>query len=326
MTALGVAALLGCTPPEAPNPCGAGAYPAGPDRVCLCEPGHHGDPEVECAPHPDYCAEAEERLQHRVCVHAIDDETQWTELSIGGGPAVGGLRRLGKYLAPATPAARLPTLFSDANSYRLHYCLMSSGFGPLFPGLSTADYARLILTHAGREFYAGSIYEFTDSDPLRFGFSIETATRPEQMLPPQTVWEVHQLLSDRFALGELGYLPRGTLQEETAAAWVDPPFVLLEDRAGEVAVEVYTPGIAYGRVRLHRAGEPVEFGWQDVVVFDEVPVDLEGVFGAAITGQRQDVLSHLNVLSGQRGTPNFFVDGALEALAPYEGALVRVEA
>ncbi|MEM9454084.1 MAG: PEP/pyruvate-binding domain-containing protein [Myxococcota bacterium] len=325
---LATTAALGCAPPsaQAPNPCGQGAYPAGSAGVCLCEPGHHGDPEVECPPHEDVCAQAEQRLSHRVCTHTVDDEAQWTQLSVGGGPAIGGLRRLGKYLAPASSTARLPTLFSDANSYRLHFCLMSAGFEPLFPGLTTADYARLIMTHAGREFYAGSVYEFQDPDPVRFGFSIETALRPEQMLPPETVYAIYQQLSDRFALGELGYLPRGTLQEQTAQAWIDPPFPVLSAQDDGVTLEVYTPGIAFGRVRLHHGGEPHDFGWQDIVVFDQVPIDLEGVVGAAVTGQRQDILSHLNVLSAQRGTPNFFVDEAIAAFSPHEGQLVRVEA
>jgi hypothetical protein len=323
------AVAAACAPPpptEEHDPCGPGARQDEQSGACVCEPGFHGDPDVECPAHADLCGEAQARIGHPVCAHTIDDEEQWTRLSIGGGLVTGGTRRLGKYLVPAAPTSRLPTVFPDANSYRLHYCLMSAGFAPLFPGLTTADHARLILTHAGREFYAGSVYELQGSGDVRFGFSIETAIRQGEMLPAETVYTVYRHLADRFAPGELGYVPRCMLQEDTAAAWVDPPFEVLALEVDEVAYEVYTPGIAYGRVRTSAGDEPTGFGWQDIVVFDEVPAEWEGVLAATITGQRQDVLSHLNVLAAQRGTPNFFVDEAVDAFAQFEGQLVRVEA
>jgi hypothetical protein len=326
----GVSLWLGCAPPSDPDEaCGPGASGDEASGRCFCDPGFFGDPDTECAPHPDLCEEANARLSHRVCAHTVDDEVQWTQLSIGGGAAIAGIRRVGKYMVPIGPQARLPTVFADANSYRLHYCLMSSGFAPLFPGLTTADHAELILTRAGREYYAGSVYEFQaspGSESPHFGFSIETAIRPEEMLDADTIYGVYRQLSDRFAPGDLGYLPRGTLQEATAAAWVDPPMPVLTVSDGGVAFEAYTPGIAYGRVRTHRVGEPSDYGWQDIVVFDEVPVDFEGVLAGAVTGQRQDILSHLNVLSAQRGTPNFFVDDAVAVFTQFEGQLVRIEA
>lgn len=323
---LGAVAALGCAPPEH-DPCGPGAAFDEVAGACFCEPGFHGDPYVECPPHADLCAEASERMGHLVCTHTLDDEAQWTRQSVGGGTVLGGIRRMGKFMVPAGPTARLPVEFADANSYRLHYCLMSVAFAPRFPGLTPADYAELILTNAGREFYAGSIYELRTPSPLRYGFSIETATRPEEQLAPEAVYAVQRQLTDRFALGELGYVPRGATQEDAARGFIDPPFEVLEVDAEEVSYEAYTPGIAYGRVRLERSEQSTgAFGWQDVVVFEEVPVDLEGVVGAAVTGERQDVLSHLNVLSAQRGTPNVFVDDALAAFEQFEGQLVRLEA
>ena len=329
--AMGLLAVgLGCAPPTEPSPCGPGARHDARSGACFCEPGFHGDPEVECLAHEDLCAEASEQLGHVVCTHTIDDDAQWTRMSVGGGVPLGGIARLGKYMVPVDGASRLPTVFADANAYRLHYCLMSVGLASRFPGLTPADYAGLILTHAGREFFAGSIYELQTPDPVRFGFSIESAARSEELLTPDEVYAVQQQLEDRFAPGSLGYLPRGTLQEDAASAWQDPPFVVLTPNGDDVPYEAYTSGVAYGRVRLHDAddptAEPAAYGWQDIVVFDEVPVALEGVLGAAVTGQRQDLLSHLNVLSAQRGTPNLFVHEARAAFAQFEGQLVRISA
>lgn len=315
--------------PKQPIPtieCGTGAYADEVLRACLCDPGFFGNPDVECAKHDDVCAKAAARVQHTVCAHTIDNAEQWTRMSVGGGLNIGGLRRLGKYMVPVDETSRLPPVFSDANSYRLHYCLMSAGFEPLFPGLTTAEHAALLLTHTRREFYAGAIYEFRGDSETPFGFSVETASREDELLPVETIYSVYRQLSDRFEPGELGYLPRGTLQTDDAATWTDAPFVVLSEGDDPIAYEGYTPGIAYGRVRLSRAGAPVEYGWQDVVVFDEVPVDWEGVMAAAVTGQRQDILSHLNVLSAQRGTPNFYVDDATAVFSQFEGQLVRVEA
>ncbi|MCB9716899.1 MAG: hypothetical protein H6712_23780 [Myxococcales bacterium] len=321
-----VVALLACAPADPAAPCGPGAHLDERSGACFCDPGHHGDPELECPAHADLCAEAEARLGHSVCDHAIDDDPQWTALSLGGGVALGGIRRTGKYMVPADPSARLPPVFNDANIYRLHYCLMADGFAPQFPGLDPAQYAALILTKAGREFHAGSIYELQTPDPLRFAFSVETAGRAEENLEPAEIYAVYRQLADRFAPGELGYLPRGTLQQGAAAAWVDPPFAVVSTNAQDVPYEVYATGVAYGRVRLRPADAATSFGWQDIVVFEEVPPELEGVLAAAVTGQRQDVLSHLNVLSGQRGTPNLYVADALAAFAAVEGQLVRLEA
>lgn len=315
----------GCSTHE-PIVCGPGAHGDETVGACFCDPGHHGDPDVECLPHADLCAEAADRQGRSVCVHTIDTEEQWVSLSVGGGIPLGGIRRLGKYLIPAEPSARLPPLFNDANTFRLHYCLMGVGFAPDFPGLTPAEYASLILTRSGREFYAGSVYELQTPEPVRFGFSVETASRAEEMLEPEEIYAVMRQLADRFGPGELGYVPRGAMQQDAAAAWDDPPFVVLEPDADELPYEAYTTGVAYGRVRIHRGDEPASFGWQDIVIFDEVPLDLEGVLAGAVTGQRQDVLSHLNVLSGQRGTPNVFMDDASGAFAQYEGQLVRLEA
>lgn len=328
--AIGIGAMLAlslaaCTSGDRPDPCGPGAA-ADDDGMCFCEPGFHGDPSIECFAHDDPCGEAEARMEHRVCRHEIEDDEQWQLYSLGGGPSDGGARRLGKYLVPVDGEARLPTVFGDANRYRLHYCLMSVAFEPLFPGLTPADYARLILTRAEREFFAGATYEFEQPSATPFGFSVENAKQEQEVLDVDEVYRVYRHLQDRFEPGELAFLPRGDAQEALAATWEDPPFPVASGTDDQVTYELYTAGIAYGRVRLVRDGETPTFGWQDIVVFDDVPLELEGVMAAAITGARQDILSHLNVLSGQRGTPNLYVDDAIEQLSVFEGQLVRLDA
>ena len=318
--------LLACRESGAPDPCVEGAaYDAYAD-ACVCEPGTFGDPEIACTPHADLCAEAEDRVGHSVCAHTLDTQDQWNRMSLGGGPASAGTRRYGKYLVPHGPASRLPTVFADANYYRLHYCLMAGGFAPLFPGLTMADQTPLVFERAHREFYGGATYEFEPGGAAAFGFTVETADEPDEQLSLDEVYSVYRTLQDRFAIAELAYVPVGEAQIAAATQWDDPPFVVADTRDEGVTFETYTSGIAYGRVRIVAPDDEVALGWQDIAVFAETPQDHEGVLAAAVTATRQDILSHLNVLAGQRGTPNLFVDDALDLFRPYEGQLVRLQA
>ncbi|HEY0138268.1 MAG TPA: PEP/pyruvate-binding domain-containing protein, partial [Nannocystis sp.] len=108
----------------------------------------------------------------------------------------------------------------------------------------------------------------------------------------------------------------------------DPRVTVIVGGDEEVKYEAYSTGVAYGRLRLYGSdevgGAAGSFGWQDIVVLDAAPSDLSGVAAGVITGARQDVLSHLNVLSTQRGTPNAFVITPLKAFGQHEGKLVRI--
>jgi phosphoenolpyruvate-protein kinase (PTS system EI component) len=66
--------------------------------------------------------------------------------------------------------------------------------------------------------------------------------------------------------------------------------------------------------------------YQDIVVLDEAPNDISVVQGI-ITQEFQTPLSHLNVLSRNRHTPNMGLRNALsnEKLLALEGKLVRLE-
>ncbi|MBI4600770.1 MAG: hypothetical protein HY721_02305, partial [Planctomycetes bacterium] len=65
--------------------------------------------------------------------------------------------------------------------------------------------------------------------------------------------------------------------------------------------------------------------FQDVLVLERAPRDIEGVPAAVVTAEPQGELSHLAVRTARRGTPNAFVAGAAEAFGVLEGRLVRLE-
>lgn len=339
---LAAALLCGCPPtpeqppePEGPGACDeveCGAHATCDELVglCACDPGYQGDPATACAPHEDLCAEAAALVGHSACRHAVEDAATWTELSVGSA-ARKGVRRVGKYLAPLGPAAPLPTVFNDANWYGLHLCLLKEAFAPRFPGFNGAKYQELVYFRATRAMIAGSLYELDDPDPpARYGFTIEVPDGPSEIFTEEELYTVYAALAPRFGAGELGFVPRSAAQQSRVLGIADPKIPLILNGAGgegEVDYEAYSRGTTYGRVRLYPKGAPLTgFGWQDILILEEVPADLVGVMAGVVTGGRQDVLSHVNVLAARRGTPNIYVADPLAAFAEYEGELVRLSA
>ena len=309
--------------------CGELAYCDEESAECFCEPGGFGDPEVECVAHGDVCAEAAERVGHDVCRHELPDLSAWNATSIPSGERL-DVRRLSKYLTPANPASPLPTLFSNTNYYRLHRCMLREGFEPLFPMFDQNAYNDLVYWRGTRSMYAGSIYELIGDDlPAPYAFLVETPDADHQLLEEHEVYAVYRALSDRFGPGELAYLPYTEAMVERAATWTDAPFAVIVEGSDAITFESYASGATYGRIRRYPTAEVGSatgtFGWQDILVLETSTNDLEGVNAGVITGVRQDILSHLNVLAGQRGTPNAYVADALAAFAPFDGELVRLD-
>ena len=77
---------------------------------------------------------------------------------------------------------------------------------------------------------------------------------------------------------------------------------------------------------VQELGDLVEgdLSWQDILVLDRSPFDIEGVVAAVITGEPQTELSHVAVRSARRGTPNAYLEKAHEVFAPVEDQLVRL--
>jgi len=331
--------VSGCAEPgaEPMDLCAAGKVSCGShaacdplDGACYCEPGHMGDPVAGCAPHGEVCEEAAARVGHSACVLEVADASEWERVSVGSGKRR-DVRRVGKYLAPARADAALPTLFADTNYYPLHYCLLRDAFAPLFPNFGFLHYQALVYRRATRSMIAGSIYELRGDDlPVRHGFTVETPDEPAELLDEPEVYAISHLLRERFAVGPLGFVPLTAAQQGKALGWPEPRVPVVIGGESMISYEVYSAGTAYGRVRRYTAEQAASasgtFGWQDILVLETASRDLVGVMAGVVTGTRQDVLSHLNVLAARRGTPNLFVADPLAAFAPFDGALVRLRA
>ncbi len=276
---------------------------------------------------PDVCTEANTRLGQHVCEQAVPDLAAWSELSL---PVdLIDQARTGKYMVPARADARLPALLLDVNTHELHYKFLREAFPDRFAELTPPDYEHLISDPDDREFFAGPISEYRDpSGHSIFGV---VAWDPQQDLAStircEQFQQLHATLSELFTAGPLAIVPTGDLQRQALAGCEVPQY----DASAAIAYEPYTVAAGFGTVRRYTTAQLADatataaYGFQDILVLDEAPLDIERVISGAVTGGRQAQLSHLNVRSAARGTPNCFLRDALARLAPWDGQLVRVE-
>ncbi len=241
--------------------------------------------------------------------------------------------RVSKFTAPSSSdTSLLPTVYQNVALYPLHYEFLIQVFPERFAGLTAGEYEALVLKRATREYYSGALFSITqENSVVAYGF--ETAVDPQddsELLTAQETLAVYNQLAASFSLRPLVYAPTDSGAIALARTWENPGFpILFPGQQIEPEYEAYTHGTNYGRVRLMTL-EELESGaeslsWQDILVLDEVPYELENVVAALITGERQAELSHVAIRMARRGTPNAYLAHPLEALAAYEGQLVRLE-
>jgi len=277
------------------------------------------------------CPDAEARLGHRVCVHRVPDDDLWTSIAF---PAAAiDQERTTTYMVPARSDARLPPLFVDANAFdepeqSLHFKFLTESF-PEFRLLDYDAYLELILDPERREWFAGSITEFLapDQAPV-FGFTIwDSGVDPSETITCEQFRDVYETVDARFGVGEVVVVPANLLQRDVLEG-CDLPW---RDPSAEVDYELYTAARGCGTLRRYTLAELAaaeaagEIGWQDILVTDEAPLDIETVISGIVTGTRQGELSHLNVRSASRGTPNCYQKGAYDLLSTWDGELVELE-
>jgi pyruvate,water dikinase len=287
---------------------------------------------VACAkPTPEFvdesdCAEAEARLGFRACIGHIADSDTFTDITI---PAVTvDQLRTGKYMVPATSSAKLPPVFLDVNAFPLHYDFLTQAFPDDFTGLTTDQYEDLILHPETREYYAGTISLYLDGDGFFYGFTVwDDPSDPTSTVTVDDVTKAWEQLKERFTVGELEWVPNSSAQTAASQQWDHTAFPM--HAAADVAYEGYSLGSGIGYLRLYSlddfvtASDNATYGYQDFVVVEEAPEDIYRVVSGIVTGSRQGTLSHLNVRSASRGTPNCYLKDPLTALAEYKDQLVK---
>ena len=244
------------------------------------------------------------------------------------------VRRALLYLAPARADAELlPVLFQNANLYALHVDFLRELFPERFPGLTMSEYSAMTRYRATRSYYGGAVYEFWDpAIGVFYGFDVMIDwSLPTEALGPAEIQALYAFLQEKFDPIPLYYAPTDSAEIENARGWSSPPFpVYLPEGLASPDYEPYTEAENYGRVRcltataLQQVLTDMTLSWQDIVVLEQTPADLETIVAGVITAQRQTDLSHINVRCARRGTPNAFVADATNVFSGYEGQLVRL--
>jgi len=252
-------------------------------------------------------------------------------LTIAGDPHT-NVVRAGKVMAPVSDdPSLLPVIFQNVNLWPYHPEFMSNVFPNRFAGMTLDEYFILTQYRATRQYYTGALNAYEDGDgDFVYGFDVYTAREEPEMLTVDEVRELYQRIEAVFSLRPLVYAPVARMAQEAASLWPDPGFPIFYPNEAYPRPEYipYTQATNYGRVRVMnldqlRASEG-RLSWQDILVLDDAPMDIEGVVAGVITSEPQGELSHVAIRTARRGTPNAYLDRAYEQLAELEGRLVKL--
>jgi len=264
------------------------------------------------------------------CLQRVDSLAGWQAITLVDDFG----RRVTKFMSPARDEPELlPLVFQNSRRWEIHLEFLRAAFPELFGQLGMDGYVALVMRRATRDYYAGGLRELPAGQPgCVYGYTLWMDTLdPGEQLSAAEVRGIHARLAAAFPLEGLAYAPVDVGAIETARSWLEPGFPLCLQQ-DEVQTEVYTAGVAYGVVRRLDLGGLADglrrgqLGWRDILVLDRVPVDVEAVVAAVVTGGRQWELSHVNVRMARRGTPNLYVRDAHAAFAELDGQLVRLDA
>lgn len=233
-----------------------------------------------CNGAPDnVCVNAQARTGRSVCAERITNTDAWNAISVSTDAI--DQARTSKYFVPATANTRLPTLFLDVNSYSTHFQMMVDAFGDRFAGLTLPEYVHLITHPQERELFAGSITEYLTAEGSSvFGYVVwDDQIGPDSTLSCEQFHHVKAALESHFHVAPLHAIAASGYQRDVLATCQLPTY----DPSAAVDYEAYSEAVGYGTIRRYRVGELpaatalATFGFQDILVIDEAPLDIETV-------------------------------------------------
>ena len=217
--------------------------------------------------------------------------------------------------------------FQNSTRYAIHWEFASehlSGAGlPLVPPLEQFNLTEYY--SPSRRFLLAAITYYEEPDVWAYELAPYDGSTAEMIAAGyrrlvETTWLGSRLRFHPTSAGLEALLPE--LPEDVAVVTTDQ---LFED----VTYQPLNLGSAVGRLRFFSAAsldaDPALLDFRDIAVLDAVPNDI-GVAAAIITAAFQTPLSHINVLSQNRGTPNMALVGALDdaRLEALEGKWVEL--
>ncbi len=216
--------------------------------------------------------------------------------------------------------------FIDTKKWTLHYHFAASFLERegLTPVGTHADFNLLNYRRDNRRFVLGKLIHYVDQELLTLEFSAGDTAGADMIIAA-----FDRIAASIYNGDELKYRPVSASQEALLGA-IDGeiPVIRTEDVFRGQLFQALNEGVGYGILRFARVAElaaepllPTE-----LVVLDRVPNDISMVSGI-ITQEFQTPLSHINLLSKNRGTPNMALRDGFDAvdLRAFDGELVRLE-
>lgn len=199
----------------------------------------------------------------------------------------------------------LALYFLNADKYPIHHTFakehLSGGGLPLVGDIGT--FSAVEYYSPNRRFLLGSVTYYEEPDVWAYELA------PYDTSLPEMVVSAFGLIRDNASFGnELVFHPTSEAIEKLAKSLpADIPVVTSKQLFAGVTYQPLNLGTAIGQVRYFNVSElEVQATFvtpRDIAVLDRVPNDIS-VTAALITAELQTPLSHVNVLSQNRGTPN----------------------
>jgi pyruvate,water dikinase len=216
--------------------------------------------------------------------------------------------------------------FQDSRAFPIHWDYLSEHRSaarglPRVP--MQAQFSSVEYYLPDRRFLLGSLTHYEGPD--RWVYEIS----PYDTADAAMIQAAFERIADNAFIGSELYFHPTSLGVEGAAAELPPsvPRISTDELFAGVDYQALNVAESIGRLRFVTTAE-LEYaylGYQDIVVLDHVPNDI-AVTQGIITAEFQTPLSHINVLSRNRGTPNMALAGATTNadLRALEGQWVRL--
>ncbi len=201
--------------------------------------------------------------------------------------------------------------FQNSTRFPIHYEFvsehLSGGDLPIVPGISSFEATEYY--KPDRRFVLGAVSYY--EGPKVWALELS----PYDTASAEMIEALYVATAKAAYFGPvLQFHPTSEALQKTAAKLPDSVKVITTDSLyGQIDYQPLTLGTTIGRIHFARAKEleDIYLAYEDIAVLDEAPNDISVVAGL-ITEQFQTPLSHVNVLSQNRGTPNMGLRGAFE--------------
>lgn len=215
--------------------------------------------------------------------------------------------------------------FQNTGIFQIHYDFVSkylSGNGlPVVPDLSTFNTTEYFSPE--RRFILGAVSYYEGPDVWALELS------PYDTASSDMITTLYNAVKANTYFGPALYFhpTSDAITAESAKLSDDVRIITTDEIYAGTDYQPLTLGTGIGELKFMNAADlSVEYvSYKDLVVLDEAPNDISVVQGL-ITEEFQTPLSHVNVLSQNRGTPNMGLKGAMtnEKLRALEGKIVQL--